>query len=116
MAWEWSHAHKAYAAAYANLHSMAIEDLRVIWAEWRAACVGHSDDEPEANFCARCYAAALAEAQTIESAETLADDIWSRASGLATCDNGGFNAWVCPYGCGCHLVSFDREEANDDER
>ena len=21
-------------------------------------------------------------------------------------DNGGFNAWMCPSGCGCHCVSF----------
>ncbi len=35
-----------------------------------------------------------------------ADAIWQYASeDLRTCDNGGYNAWMCPWGC--HTVSFD---------
>lgn len=40
------------------------------------------------------------------SKDAIVDDIWERASNLATCDNGGFNAWMCPFGCDCHTVSF----------
>jgi len=46
----------------------------------------------------------------------LADFIWEQASEYATCDNGGFNAWMCPSGCGCHCVSFSPpdEPANEE--
>ena len=33
-------------------------------------------------------------------------DIWQFMKELRTCDNGGFNAYCCPYGC--HTVSFDK--------
>ena len=28
-----------------------------------------------------------------------------------TCDNGGWNAWMCPYGCHPHCVDFGPEDS-----
>lgn len=103
MAWSWSHAQEAYVAAEQNLRELDKETLEVIYAEWRAARK-HGATDP-IDFDERKYNRALKYAKE-QDAETLADFIWEKASEQATCDNGGFNAWLCPYGCGCHTVSF----------
>lgn len=54
-------------------------------------------------FDSEAYAIALEESRSLPI-DTLADYITERAETTATCDNGGFNAWVCPSGC--HTVSF----------
>jgi hypothetical protein len=35
-------------------------------------------------------------------------EVWEKVKALAVCDNGGFEAWVCPYGC--HTLPFDLME------
>lgn len=52
---------------------------------------------------------------------SLAESIWSRMEELATCTNGGWEAYCCPFGCGPHMVSFSslaerREEALEKAR
>ena len=84
MAWEWSHAPEAYTAARTNLENVEPSELRVIWADR--------------------YELALLDAGPLGPVR-LASDIWERAAEYATCDNGGFNAHVCPFGC--HTVPFD---------
>ena len=37
---------------------------------------------------------------------SLAESIWPRMEELATCTNGGWEAYCCPYGCGPHMVTF----------
>lgn len=102
MAWSWSHSQEAYANAQANLEELPLETLRVIEAEWRALMV----PVETRTFSQSKYVRAI---KAIEgenlSAEDLAADIWVSASEQATCDNGGYNAWMCPFGC--HTVSFD---------
>ena len=101
MAWSWSHTVEAYENARRNLGKLRKGELNVIYAEWEAHT---SREEDEGAFDEPKYKAALTAARKIP-ADILADAIWERAEELATCDNGGFNAWVCPFGC--HTVSFD---------
>jgi hypothetical protein len=117
MAWGWSHTEAAYENARENLYALDAEDICIIWAEWRAA-VPVEDDEAE--FKPKKYAKALKKAKLrieegladrgdiVTPIESMADEIWEHASAYATCDNGGFNAWVCPWGC--HTVSFDKDD------
>ena len=107
MAWEWSHTNEAYANAEQNLQSLDPAELRVIWAEWKASTQLNG---VEADFDTDAYELALNDSQPLGPVR-LANDIWERATEQATCDNGGFNAWMCPFGCGCHTVAFDTEGA-----
>lgn len=104
MAWEWSHTAVAYDNARENLSDLDRSDLMIIFAEWRAAQVKGGIVEHN-SFCQKKYDRALAYAATLPN-DALIEFIWDKASDLATCDNGGFNAYVCPDGC--HTVSFDR--------
>jgi len=51
------------------------------------------------------YEAILAELKTLDD-ETLNDEIWDFAEAQAECDNGGWNAYLCPHQCGPHSVPF----------
>lgn len=111
MAWEWSHTHEAYDNARMNLCGMAGKDLLTCWAEWKA-WTGEGSSVMS-DFDTEKYKTAMKEGRALikqvgnQSVYVgLADDIWEKAAELRTCDNGGFRAWVCPYGC--HTVSFDK--------
>lgn len=113
MAWSWSHTQQAYANAEANLRNLPKETLEIIFAEWRAAQGKHGVIDPVSPvFNERKYERALKHAKTLPH-DTLVDFIWEKASEFATCDNGGFEAWMCPHGCGTHCVSFNRTEENE---
>lgn len=112
MAWSWSHTGEAYAAARDNLARLPKEELEIIFAEWRAAQGKGGVIEDSNRFSEKKYFRALAFAKTLPD-DVLADFIWERAEESATCDNGGFNAWVCPSGC--HRVSFDPHDDFDIE-
>lgn len=109
MAWSWSHSQEAYAAAEHNLRQLDSETLQIIFAEWRAAQGKHGVITDHDAFNSRKYERALAYAKGLPD-DVLADFIWEKASEYATCDNGGFNAWLCPSGCGPHCVPFDTED------
>lgn len=114
MAWSWSHTAEAYEYAEQQLRELPRETLEIIFAEWRAAQEKHGRINPVyAGFNERKYERALAYAKTLPE-ERLADFIWERASEAATCDNGGFEAWLCPSGCGCHTVPFGPTEDDHD--
>jgi len=107
MAWEWSHTAQAYDNARENLPRLDREDLQIIFAEWRAAQGkggAIANQGFNTDFNQKKYDRALKYSAGL-SHDQLVDFIWDHASDLATCDNGGFNAWVCPFGC--HTVSFD---------
>lgn len=112
MAWEWSHTAEAYEKAYENLQEIPVDDLRVIWAEWESfrgdEAEGEDEGEDGEGFDSEAYEEALDTAENLP-ADVLAEDIWRRMEELRTCENGGEYLWACPYGCGCHLVSVDRE-------
>ena len=114
MAWSWSHTEQAYANARDNLEKLDKPTLEIIFAEWRAAQGKHGVIDPVSpGFSQRKYDRALKHAKTLPD-DVLADFIWEKASEFATCDNGGFEAWMCPHGCGCHCVSFSQPEEPDD--
>jgi hypothetical protein len=103
MAWEWSHTDEAYYNAFENLSNQSREFLEVAMAEWLATDEDGFDTE-------KYDRRALPYAKRMDD-DTLINSIWERAGEQRTCDNGGFNAWVCPYGC--HQVSFDCEQVED---
>jgi hypothetical protein len=96
MAWEWSHTAIAYKDAEKNFKDLPHEELAVIAAEW----VAH-DHAP--NFIQEVYDKALDDFLECRNYDT--EKLWRKIENLRTCDNGGFEAWVCPYGC--HTVKFD---------
>ena len=111
MSWGWSHTGEAYDNARQNLFDLDKSTLRVIYAEWRAR---HKDrGDGRGDFSPNTYAVALAVSASLEH-DVLVDSIWENMSEQATCDNGGFTAWACPYGCGGHMVSFGREEEEEE--
>lgn len=122
MAWSWSHSQEAYDAVYQQLLEKDREWLIVVYAEWRAYQKGRKDEtDYEERFNESCYNRTVkwlkGDGASIDN-DTLAEAIWEWASEYATCDNGGFNAWMCPYGCGCHEIPFtppDEEEDDEDD-
>ena len=115
MAWSWSHTEQAYADAQENLSNLDKETLEIIFAEWRAAQGKHGAIDPVSPaFSERKYDRALGHAKALPH-DTLVEFIWKRASEFATCDNGGFEAWMCPHGCGPHCVSFSPPDEDDDD-
>ena len=106
MAWEWSHTTEAYSNALNNLHDLPRETLLEIAAEWRA----WDGDSFAPDLDLEHYDRLMkCQALTGLPTDVLADDIWDKASELRTCDNGGFNAHMCPFGCDVHKVAFDRD-------
>lgn len=95
MAWEWSHTPEAYENARNNLESLPFHEVCVIAAEWDANEVD--------GFNYELYVKKFKEHE--ERGQIYINDLWDKIESQRTCDNGGFNAWVCPYGC--HTVSFD---------
>jgi hypothetical protein len=108
MAWEWSYSAEAYENVRENIFNQPREWLEVVWAEWCALDGPESEDG--AGFNRAKYELALTTAKHVLTKEALADDIWDRTKCHATCENGGHLAHCCPFGCICHMVSFDVEE------
>ena len=110
MAWEWSHTLDGLENARNNLAKMSMKNLKIIYAEIEAA------DKDERGFYItstsgldlKLYKEKLKESRDIAKSD-LVDRIWEFMEEFRTCDNGGFNAWCCPYGCNGHMVSFDRK-------
>lgn len=132
MAWSWSHTTEAYEYARGKLHRMSQKNLGIIWAEWKTYQKAQADKleeeqkeaeendwpipdyvTPSTDFDQEYYAEQLKEAKAIikrVDKDALADEIWEWACEYATCTNGGWEAWMCPYGCGCHMVPFGPKE------
>lgn len=103
MAWSWSHTPQAVAAARANCFALDHEELAVIAAEWKA----YRGETGVESFDADTYHGYLGSVVK-NPTDVIAREVWDQAVEQSTCDNGGFNAWLCPYGCGPHCVPFDR--------
>lgn len=108
MIWRWNHSNRSYGNAKANLSDLCHETLAVIYAEIKACRVLASGenklDELE-------YKDELILARGMSSL-SLVNLIWESMNSYRLCDEGGFNAYCCPYGC--HTVSFDRKEETDE--
>jgi hypothetical protein len=102
MAWSWSHTEEAYVNAREQLEALPREERNVIAAEWLAAKKTSLYGEPE--FLPKRYQRALLRVARW-SDDKINEWVWERVERLATCTNGGWRAWVCPWGC--HQVPFD---------
>lgn len=107
MTWEWSHTDEAYANAQENVYSLSRKRLLEILREW-----AYHDRETKGTLRTRTNSKRVAGFRLPNGLarmpkDLLAENVWSRMSEFATCDNGGFNAYACPDGC--HTVSFDLE-------
>lgn len=112
MAWEWSHTQEAYQNAELNLRDQPKAWLEACWAEIMAFTLTCRKDCDELDGWSEAYKKSLTLSCDMSQQE-LAEEIWEFMSGdLRTCDNGGFDAWCCPYGC--HTVPFDREEEEEE--
>lgn len=116
MAWSWSHTDEAYLYAYKQIRTLPRETLIEIVAEWEM----HDRFSEAADFVwANEWPKVLTLVKSryeshnghIVLDQRIIGDVWTRAFGQQTCDDGGFNAWLCPYGCGPHCVPFGPEEA-----
>ena len=110
MTWEWSHTNEEYNNAYENLSNMERNKLEEIYAEWHA---WNKDTVVPQIDCDHFDRIMEGQKKVPIPEDILIDFIWEKASGWDTgrnCDNGGFNAYMCPFGCGCHTVPFDRKE------
>ena len=107
MAWEWSHTQEAYDNAKLNIEDLDVDTLAVVVAEIAGKDFEDNSEELENFYTSGPYEKALKEAKE-KSQEELATKVWAFAEEYSTCDNGGFNAYICPYGC--HTVSFDRDD------
>jgi hypothetical protein len=110
MAWEWSHTDEAYFNAEQNMRGQSTEWLQEVLSEILA------NKTSEGSPLTEHFKAAEREIATAKNAHILNDTmdewsielatkIWEFAEGQATCNNGGFEAWCCPFGC--HTVPFD---------
>lgn len=115
MVWEWSHTEQAYDNVQENIKRQSREWKEIVFAEWRAAQRPKSDAFDE-RFNERKYERALKWVKTPGNMtdEALDEFIWERANAQRNCDNGGYNAHCCPYGCGPHCVEFGRLGDHDD--
>lgn len=108
MSWSWSHTQEAYNHIYREVHNLSREHLIEIYAEWESYFAGGGSIENPPTCpddCGSDFAmtAAKQHATTLPK-DILADVVWERMLQQARCDNGGFNAYACPYGC--HTVQF----------
>ena len=109
MAWEWSHTSEACTNAANNVERLPLQTLAIIAAEWQEYDRANSTGQTSAEVFGKRYRKDISRMMRDADSERLAAYINERAQLQATCTNGGWEAWVCPYGCECHLVSFDNE-------
>lgn len=105
MTWEeWSHTEDAEQNAYENLRNRTNDWLQVCYAEILTdQSIGHGGEEEWLEYYNEH---ALPFARYSMTREELIEHIWKFSKSQRSCDNGGWNAWMCcPYGC--HTVSFD---------
>lgn len=105
MAWSWSHTDSAYVDAEYNLCRKPLEWLQVCWAEIKAASCEYPYTYTE--FDREKYTAALEQARKREPWQ-LTSEIWTFASEQRLCTNGGWELYMCPFGC--HTVKPDKGE------
>ena len=109
MSWEWSHSPEAYEAARENVLALPQKELAVIYSEIRA-----SSRNPDGSYITSASGLDMEKYyETLKAAEKadkqfLAEQVWAFMEEHRTCDNGGFLAHCCPYGCRCHVVPFER--------
>jgi hypothetical protein len=125
MTWEWSHTQARYDYVRDSISNLAIDKLKVIWAEIMTykECLENHNAELRAEgeeeilhpinkgsyFDNDIYDKHLnSNVLSDKSSDDIAEEIWRFAAWQSECDNGGFNAYICPYKC--HTLPFARVE------
>ena len=125
MAWEWSHTAEAQEMALQNLGRKSIKFLSECYAEWKCEEIMDAsksfqdelfmfaDDDspvPELPNVLKTdpmrdgrYEGFVKEAKEMDKDE-LVGWVWEKSSEQRTCENGGYDPWMCPHGC--HKVKW----------
>lgn len=110
MAWSWSYSSDGIEAIRDAINRQDRDWLEICWAENTAAQPVVGEETGEVDPCSKPdldlteYNRALAVARTLP-VDVLCDAIFDFACNIATCNNGAFEAWCCPWGC--HTVALD---------
>lgn len=110
MIWNWSHTQKAYDNVYYNISQISLETLREIAAEIKTYQITKKVGriEPTGYWNETLYNKVLtSNAFTKLNSEDLTNFIYKFAAEQAECTNGGYEVYVCPYGC--HSVSLSKK-------
>lgn len=112
MAWSWSHTADAERNVEQHIRKLDQKTLIEVYAEWSCAYwdeYGNPqllvDKMDLARETALCFC-------MNDAHDIVADAIIERVINHRVCDNGGFHAHICPFGC--HTVPFDEPEDDDD--
>lgn len=97
MAWSWSHTEKAYDYAERQVREILdrerLDEAAACW----AATTFPEGDSWDTAFDIAVYEKEKPRYAAMPRAE-VAEYVWDRMCEAATCDNGGWNAWVDPEG------------------
>jgi hypothetical protein len=117
MVWAWSHSVEGCEAVRGRIFAIAecaqggdresMEWLGVVFAEWCGVIPGGNWSH---DYSDRGYLRGLRRAYSLGRRlgwAEVAQEIWDKCESQALCENGGHHAWACPFGCGCHLLSFN---------
>ena len=105
MSWDWSH--KEVGDLYENIHNPSVVSTETI-KECIAEFAAYTEED---HFDRDLYDQKMAWINGIDLGhECLADNLWDLVVAQKICDNGGFNAWLCPNGCECHKAPFGLAE------
>lgn len=134
MAWSWSHTEEAKENVKVNIRELDIETLKIVLEEIFNYQITKKQAEIKAEILKEefnsldldyyqlelhneivnsDYFEYLVEAHenSTEEYTELSEFIYEFTEEQSLCDNSGFEAWICPFGC--HTVSFSREEKNE---
>lgn len=124
MTWEWSHTQEAYDYARENLELLDLDTRIEILAEIRAAQevtqttgtpIYDVDSSVGLSDLIGVYERSIRDSMSEDrvdgspprmTEEMLNDAIWEFAEEIRRCTNGGWEAHLCPFGCGSHMVYF----------
>ncbi len=121
MAWSWSHSQEAYVYARSGLSKLPINTLIEVAAEWKVL-LAYREANPSHQWCndppytTDVYLSKLNDARRgvkQYTCDALVEYVWDCMQEAATCDNGGYNAWVDPQGwitMSFSAVPFNRKE------
>lgn len=112
MTWSWSHTQEGMQNVENAIRELDDDTLAQIYTEWICAIVVKGEYIFSRSL--RDRGAFKTAVNLVENMRAeLIDFIIDKTNAHAECTNGGHEAHICPFGC--HRVSFDSDEPNDDE-
>ena len=105
MVWGWSHSQEAYENALLNLTDLDDNTLATVYCEWKCRDIEQAEEDLPDSTCPftdgrydRMFEKVLSDIKEGWN-DTVVDFIWERSCEQSLCTNGGWAAWICPYGC-----------------